>query len=134
MIVGIRLIVAKVIATYGPQSYGLAEVGTTNEPAFNIVTHWNTCSLDGTTKAVCSISVATGNTDDSTTVSSVRTYTGSEVVYGQVAITAGALKLQNLAACTATSSGFASAATGMGQLYKVVVVPGAAALLAGAFV
>ncbi len=61
------------------------------------------------------------------------TYSGWNIVYGQVAITGGAEKLQNLAACTTTSSGSASASTGISQVYKVVIIPGAAALLAGAF-
>lgn len=49
--------------------------------------------------------------------------------YYQVPITAGANKVNGLASCTST--GNAAAPTGVVEVFKVLVVPGAAAILAG---
>lgn len=58
-------------------------------------------------------------------------YTGTDAFFAQVPITAGTEKLSNLAACTSRSSGAAPAATGTSRVYKMVVIPGAAAILTG---
>lgn len=99
------------------------------------VTRIQSCSLDDTTKAVCSITTAVELSGKASTVSQVATFTGTDVIYGQVPIVGGVKQLQasELAACTITSTGGASVATGFSQVYKIVVIPGAAALLAGAF-
>ena len=68
----------------------------------------------------------------STGFSTTNTLTGTHVLYAQVPITAGASKMANLGTCTETAN--AAVATGRSEVYKVLIVPGAAALLAGAFV
>lgn len=88
------------------------------------------CSLAGTTEAVCTASVSLSANGKHTAEQTVVTRTGSDVHYFDVPITAGASKLSNLAACT-KSDNAAPAATGAVDIIKVLVVPGAAALLAG---
>lgn len=61
------------------------------------------------------------------TVSS--TLSGHQLVFDPVTVTAGALKLSNQASCTPTSSAAAAAATAVREVYKLMIVPGAAALL-----
>ena len=89
------------------------------------------CSLAGTTEAVCSASVYVSADGKHTASSTVSTASGSDF-YAQVPITAGASKISGLGQCTATA-GSGAAPTGISEVYKVVVVPAAAALLAGAF-
>lgn len=65
-----------------------------------------------------------------TSKSGTVTLSGTNVVFARVPILSGE-RLSNLAACT-TSSGVAAVAThAIRELYKVVVIPGAAAFLAG---
>ncbi|KAK5164126.1 uncharacterized protein LTR77_010217 [Saxophila tyrrhenica] len=115
-----------VTATYGPSSYGLSMVGT---PSIfdgsdgGTVMRVQTCSLEGTTKAVCSFTTAVELSGKSTATSTIATYTGSDVVYGY-----------RSASVYLESFGMASAATGIGRVYKIIVAPGAAALLARALV
>ena len=99
------------------------------------------CSLAGTTSAVCSVSVSVASPGTHTTSTAIVTLPGSDVPFYRVPITAGASKLNGLGQCTATanapsagsaaSSTNAAVATGV-QRYKVLVVPGAAALLTAA--
>ena len=110
------------------------------------------CSLAGTTKAACTVSIEGKVQGETTGIDIKTTLTGSDVVYHEVPITAGANKLSK-GSCTtsaigATStgkgesatggptaaSGNAAAPTGITQLVKVMVALGAPALLAGAFV
>jgi hypothetical protein len=66
------------------------------------------------------------------TTSGTVTLTGTEVVYGHIDIRdGGASKLKHPAVCT-TSSGNAAATRGVNRVYKVMAVPGAVAVLAGA--
>ena len=60
------------------------------------------------------------------------TLSSDSAFFAPVSITAGASKLQvsHLAACTASSSA-AAAATGISEVYKVLVVPAVALLAAG---
>ena len=68
-------------------------------------------------------------------MSTVTTMSNHGVIFGQVPITAGAGKLMNLASCTQTStptsSSNAAAATAISEVYKLLIVPGAIALLGG---
>ena len=89
-----------------------------------------TCSIDGTTAAVCSAYLAVTSGGKHTKTSSTVTYSGAEVAskFYQVPITAGVQALSTTTSCT----GNAAAPTGVADVYKVLIVPGAAALLAGA--
>jgi hypothetical protein len=93
-----------------------------------------TCNLKGTTRAICStteITQGAGKNLDSTTIGTL-TLSGTDVVFASVPVFSGE-RLSHLAACT-TSSGIAAVATGtVRELCKVMVVPGAAAVLVGAF-
>ena len=116
----------QIYATYGPHSFGIS---TEAEYMGTKAVLVETCSLAGSTEAVCSASIsasANGQEDSTTTVV---TKTGGNVHFFQVPITAGADRLSGLASCTST--GNAAAPTGMTDVYKVLVAP-AAALLAGA--
>ncbi|KAK3721782.1 hypothetical protein LTR37_002947 [Vermiconidia calcicola] len=120
---------ATVRATYGPSYFGIS---TEAETAGIRATLVQTCSLDGTTLAVCSASIGASADGMSTSGTTTITRSGTDVHYFQVPITAGANKLPGSASCTSTAStGAAAAATGIVDVYKVLVVP-AAALLAGA--
>ncbi|KAK5175207.1 uncharacterized protein LTR77_000344 [Saxophila tyrrhenica] len=114
-------------ATYGPGSFGLSTEAMTSGVRVTLVEE---CQLSGTTQAVCTASIGVSANGENTATSSTGTRTGTDVNYFQVPITAGASKL---AACTgsdASSSGNAApAATGAAEVWKVLVVPGAAALL-----
>lgn len=102
-------------------------------PDGGFVANMQTCSLDGTTKAVCSLTESIwGGGGKSTTSTTVTTLTGNALTWWQVPITAGATKLTHPPPCT-SSSGSAAAATGFSEVIKIMVIPGAAALLAGAF-
>lgn len=93
-----------------------------------------TCSLEPTSRAVCSVKVKASVEDNGKTKTVVTsTFEGAAATdrWFQVPITGGAEKLP-AATATCTANGNAAAATGLSDLYKVVVVPGAAALLAGA--
>jgi hypothetical protein len=92
-------------------------------------TYIQECNLDGTTKAVCGITYSFDTSGSKTASSTVTTLSGQQVVFGPVAITSGALKLSNEASCTSTSS--AAAATAITEIYKLMIVPGAVALLGG---
>ena len=92
-------------------------------------TYIQACGLDGTTKAVCGLTYSFDTSGSKTASSTVTTLSGHQVVFGPVAITSGALKLANGASCTSTSS--AAAATAVREIYKLMIVPGAAALLGG---
>ena len=89
------------------------------------------CSLDGKTLAVCEASISASANGHHTKTKTTVTRSGNGVHFFQVPITAGANKLKGLASCT--NSGNAAAATAITDVYKVLVVPGAAALMAGAF-
>ncbi|KAK3713753.1 hypothetical protein LTR37_008239 [Vermiconidia calcicola] len=117
---------ATVRATYGPNYFGIS---TEAETAGIRATLVETCSLDGTTMAVCSASIGASADGQSTSGTTTITRSGTDVHYFQVPITAGPNKLPGSASCTST--GAAAAATGTVDVYKVLVVP-AAALLAGA--
>lgn len=92
------------------------------------------CDLTPSSMAVCSVLVS-GSVEDAgkTKTKDTVTYEGAEATqkWYQVPITAGAEKLP-AAGATCTADGNAAMATAAVDLYKVVVVPGAAALLAGA--
>ena len=94
------------------------------------------CKIHGTTRAVCRQTYADSMSGESKTQTFTTTLTGTELNYAQVPITAGANKLAHpkTAACTATSAAAAAPAfpRQTAQVYKVLIVPGAAALVAGA--
>lgn len=94
------------------------------------------CSLEPTTRAVCSVTVKFSAEDDGKTgTQDTITYDGAQATdrWFQVPITGGAEKLP-AASATCTAGGNAAAGMGVPEVWKVVVVPGAAALLAGAAV
>lgn len=97
------------------------------------VTITQSCDLQPTSSASCSVMIKASLDGDKEQTSSTFAYSGPEAEqkWKQVPITAGAGKLPAEGA-TCTANGNAAAPTGMVGLYKVVVVPGAAALLAGA--
>lgn len=113
-------------ATYGKDSY---EFSTATSADGVQVTISESCSLKGTTQAVCTESFSASGSGTSTASKTTVTLSGDQLHYYQVPVTAGADKLSGNGQCTAT--GNAAAPTAMSNVYKVVVVPGAAALMAG---
>jgi len=99
-------------------------------------TYIDACEIEGTTKAVCRQTYGWSESNQSGVQTSTSTLTGSDLIFAQVPITAGAHKLAHpkTAACTAISAAAAVPAfpRQTGQVYKVLIVPGAAALVAGA--
>lgn len=93
------------------------------------------CDLEPTSSASCSVLIKASVDGDKDQDRFRVSYTGVEAEgkWFQVPITAGAEKLPAEGA-TCTAEGNAAAPTGMAGLYKVVAVPGAAALFAGAAV
>lgn len=96
-----------------------------------VATFVQTCLLTGSTEAACSASIYASAQGSSTKTTTTTTLTGNELDFHQVPITAGAALLDSTfaAAGTCTTSGNAAAPTGILEVYKVLVVPGAAALL-----
>lgn len=92
------------------------------------------CSIDNEgSSAVCSLGVSVSSADTSTSIQTTTTATGEDFVFGQYPITAGAEKLPaSTASCTATDSGAMPTALALKDVYKVMVVPAAAAAAAGA--
>ena len=86
------------------------------------------CSFAGKTEAVCAGTYSGSSAGFATTTSTTVTVTG---VIEQIPITAGASKLSGAGQCTATEDN-AAAPTAISEVYKVLVVPVAAALLGGA--
>ncbi len=100
--------------------------------AAGTVTTIQSCSPAGMTQAICSTTAITRGAGKPTITSGITTI--RDRVYGQVPIHTGANKLQGLAACAIITGGAALATRGsVEQVYKVLV-PGAAASLAGALV
>ncbi|KAK3066932.1 hypothetical protein LTR53_016496 [Teratosphaeriaceae sp. CCFEE 6253] len=91
-------------------------------------TYAESCSLSGSSYAVCAATLSLSAQGTSTKTSTSTTLTGSQLHYGQFAITAGAEKLVRAGSCT--QSGNAAAPTGVLEVYKVLVVPAAAAMVA----
>lgn len=89
-----------------------------------------TCTLEGTTAAVCAGTLSASVDGDATATSVTRTLDKENIHFYSVPITASVGKLADLGSCTLSVNG--AAATGLGQVYKVIVVHSAAALLAGA--
>lgn len=89
------------------------------------------CTLNPTTSASCSLSLDMSASGEKTKTTSTYSFEGAEAEaqYFQVPITGGADKLR-MAPTTCVSADNAAAPTRAARLYKVVVVPGAAALLA----
>lgn len=116
------------MATYGSDFYEVSS-GISSDGAE--VTVSASCSLAGTTSAVCVESISLSVDGKQTKTVTTGTLTGAQLPYQQVPITAGASKLAG-ATGSCTVSGNAAAATGIREIYKVMVFPGAAALLAGA--
>lgn len=112
------------MATYGPSSYEVSTAATVDGTAAILS---ETCSLDGTTQAVCSASISVSLPGTSTATHSQITL--SDINFYQVPITAGASKLPASTSCTNEN---AAAPTGVTDIYKVLVVP-AAVVAAGAF-
>lgn len=120
---------AKIQMTYGPSTWVFSS--QTFEPGDQSSTFIQACYLDGTTKAVCSMTYSLDTSGSKTASSTTTTLSGHQVVFGPVVITSGARKLSdsNRASCTSTSS--AAAATAITKIYKLMIVPGAMALLGG---
>lgn len=95
------------------------------------------CSIEPTSSAVCAYSVSASADGKDQKEKTMSTYEGPQAAdkWFQVPITAGAEKLPaegvNRATCTAPGNQAAPTA-GVKEAWKVVIVPGAAALLAGA--
>jgi hypothetical protein len=117
-----------VSVTYRP---GALEVYSSIETDGGVGTVLLTCSLVGTVSAVCAETLSASVEGQHTEVAATATLKNVAQYQVQVPITAGADKLSGLASCTSTGNA-AAAATGAVDIYKVLIVPGAAALLAGA--
>ncbi len=85
------------------------------------------CSLSGSSYAVCANTVSLSVDGTSTVTSATTTASGSQLQFAQVPITAGA---NLLATGSCKTSGSAAAPTNVMEVYKVLVVPAAAALVA----
>jgi hypothetical protein len=118
---------AKVQITYGPSTWAFSR--QTSEFGDQLTTYIQECNLDGTTKAVCGMTYSYDTSGSKSASTIITTLSDRQVPFGPVAITSGALKLSNTASCTSTSS--AAAATAVSEIYKLMIAPGAAALLMG---
>ncbi|KXL48836.1 hypothetical protein M433DRAFT_376628 [Acidomyces richmondensis BFW] len=114
--------------TEGPTSYQFNYATSTNGASGS---YTESCSLRGSTYAVCSQSITLSADGTSTATSTTVTASGSDIHYGTFPITAGASKLAS-ATGSCKSSGNAAAPTGMAEVYKVLVAPAAAAAVLGA--
>lgn len=101
--------------------YGLSTAG-------NVISLTETCQFSGTTQASCSNSV-TLSLKDLTSTATSGTTTVTDLMSTVIPIATGGEKLAS-ATGTCTSPGNAAAATGVADVYKVVVVPAAAAIAA----
>lgn len=90
------------------------------------------CTLTNSKTAICTTGYSSWGAGGGDFYSFSDTLAGENVVFKQIPITAGASKLSNLARCTTTEN--AAAATGVSEVFKVLIVPGAAAVFAGAFI
>jgi hypothetical protein len=118
----------QVSATYGPAYF---EVSTATSISGSEATIVVSCSLDGTVSAVCANTLKANGGGDNINTQETTTLTDIAQFQFQVPVTAGASKLSGLPSCTQTPNA-APAVTGAVDIYKVLVAPGAAALLAGA--
>lgn len=122
------LMSAQFLATYGPNSY--RSLAQTQVGVFSGRTLFE-CSFEATTSAVCTVSASNVLNGYHTATSTTFTATGAaELGYHQIPVTAGASKLFPSEACKASAN--VAMPTGVVDVYKVLVVPGAAALV-GAF-
>ncbi|KAK5715341.1 hypothetical protein LTR17_016775 [Elasticomyces elasticus] len=111
--------------THHQFSYATSTAGATGSYA-------ESCSLSGSSYAVCVVTLSLSAPGTSTHTKTTVTASGTDLHYGQFPITAGAEKLAT-ATGSCTSSGNAAAPTGVQEVYKVLVAPAAAAVvLAGA--
>jgi len=123
------------LATFkGSTEFGISTAGDTMAAGVDLdYMATESCDLQPESTAICSVLVSGSAQGEQTKTSSTITYTGAEASdkWFEVAITGGVQKLRDgLATCTAEADNAAPAATGIVDLYKVVVVPGAAAILA----
>ncbi|WPH01949.1 Hypothetical protein R9X50_00480300 [Acrodontium crateriforme] len=95
-----------------------------------VISLTETCVFSGTTQASCSSSLTLSLKDvTSTAISGATTVTNPSSLVAPVA--SGGDKLTSATgACTSTKNNAAAAATGVADVYKVVVVPAAAAMAA----
>lgn len=121
---------AKMQVTYGPGTWIFSsQTSQTWYGANETTTFIQACGLQGTTKAFCSATNIFETSGSKSGWSATTTLSGDEVVFGPVAITAGVVKLSgaNTASCTLANS--AAAATAITEVYKLMIIPGAIALL-----
>ncbi|KAK4555321.1 hypothetical protein LTR86_007618 [Recurvomyces mirabilis] len=115
-------------ATAGPTDYKITYDTSTAGATGSVA---ESCSLDGTTKAVCAATVSLSAGGKHTQTKTTSTLTGTQISYAQYPMTAGAnLLASGSASCTVSSQ--AAAPTAALDVYKVLVVPAAAAAVAAA--
>lgn len=122
----------QVTVTQGPTAYQF-EYGTSLQGVKATISE--SCDLQGPsgsfTQAVCTASFSASGQGESTSSSTVSTVTDTDFfTYAQVPITAGASKLPTGSATACSASDNAAVATGISEVYKIIVPVGAA--LAGA--
>ncbi|TKA75438.1 hypothetical protein B0A55_04883 [Friedmanniomyces simplex] len=114
------------LVTEGPTDYQISYATSTGGATG---AYTESCSLSGSSYAVCVATLSLSADGTKTAVSTTATASGSQLHYGQFPITAGADKLAS-ATGSCMASGNAAVPTGVMEVYKVLVAPAAAALMA----
>ncbi|KAK1055191.1 hypothetical protein LTR12_015401 [Friedmanniomyces endolithicus] len=113
-------------ATEGPTHFMFSYTSSTGGAAAGVT---QSCSLSGSSYAVCANTFSLSVDGTSSVTSATTTASGSQLQFAQVPITAGANMLAT-ATGSCKTSGSAAAPTDVMEVYKVLVVPAAAALVA----
>ncbi|TKA32948.1 hypothetical protein B0A50_01174 [Salinomyces thailandicus] len=122
-----------ITVTVGPTDFILASAVSTDGATGS---GSESCSVDSAaSSAVCRIGVSLSYDGTSTSTETTVTATGSQFVYGQYPITAGAEKLPSATGACSSATDNAAAPTGLAvrDVYKVLVAPAAAVAAAGIF-
>lgn len=123
----------QITVTVGPTDFILASAVSTDGATGS---GSESCSVDSAaSSAVCRIGVSLSYDGTSTSTETTVTATGSQFVYGQYPITAGAEKLPSATGACSSATDNAAAPTGLAvrDVYKVLVAPAAAVAAAGIF-
>ena len=118
--------------TDGPGKHSVAFATSTQGAQGSVA---ESCSLAGTTSAVCAETVMLSAGGEKTQTATTATLTGNELNFQQIPVTAGASLLAASDAPSCTTTQGAAAPTAAVGIFKVLVAPAAAvaAVAAGAF-